>query len=32
MDSSSSGLGPVAGFCEYGNEHLDTIKGREFLD
>jgi hypothetical protein len=24
--------GPVAGFCEHGNEPLDSTKGEEFLD
>jgi len=23
---------PVAGSCEHGNEHSDSIKGGEFLD
>jgi hypothetical protein len=32
LDSPSSGQGPVADSCEYGNEFLDSIKGREFLD
>jgi hypothetical protein len=29
---SDSGREPVAGCCEYGNEPLDSIKGRKFLD
>jgi hypothetical protein len=32
LDSSGSGLGQVAGSCEYGNESLGSIKGGEFLD
>jgi hypothetical protein len=29
---TSSGHGPVAGSCEYGNEPSGSVKGREFLD
>jgi hypothetical protein len=32
MDSSGSGQGPVAGWCEHGNEPLGSIKGGDFLD
>jgi len=32
MDSSGSGLGPMAGSYEHGNERLGSIKGGEFLD
>jgi hypothetical protein len=32
MDSSGSGLGPVAGFYEYGNKPSGSLKGGEFLD
>jgi hypothetical protein len=32
LDSSSSGYGKVAGSSEHGNEHLGSMKGREFLD
>jgi hypothetical protein len=32
LDSSGSGLGSVAGSCEYGNEPSDSIKVMEFLD
>jgi len=32
LDSSGSGLGPVAGSCKYGNELSGSTKGREFLD
>jgi hypothetical protein len=32
MDSSSSGYGPVAGCCEYGNEPSGSIKGGQYLD
>jgi hypothetical protein len=31
LDSSGSGLGPVAGSCELGNELSGSIKGRKFL-
>jgi hypothetical protein len=31
MHSSGSGQGLVAGFCEHGNEPLDSVN-REFLD
>jgi hypothetical protein len=27
-----SGQDPVADICEHGNEHLGSIKGREFLE
>jgi hypothetical protein len=30
--SSGSGMGPVTGFCEHGNEHEDSKKRREFLN
>jgi hypothetical protein len=32
LDASDSGLGPVAGCCEHGNEHSGSIKGGKFLD
>jgi hypothetical protein len=32
LNLSGSGWGPVAGSLEHGNEHLGSIKGREFLD
>jgi hypothetical protein len=32
LDLSGSGYGPLAGHCEGGNEHFDSIKGEEFLD
>jgi hypothetical protein len=32
MDSSGSGKGPVAGFCEQGNEPSSYVKGREFVE
>jgi hypothetical protein len=32
LDSSGSVEGPMAGSCEYGNEHSVSIKGGEFLD
>jgi hypothetical protein len=32
LDVSISGLGPVAGSCDCGNEPSESIKGREFLD
>jgi len=32
VDASGSGYRKVAGSCEYNNEHLDSIKCREFLD
>jgi hypothetical protein len=32
LDASASGQGPVAGFCEHGNEPSDPVEGREFLD
>jgi hypothetical protein len=28
----SSGQGPIAGSCEYDNEHPHSFKGREFID
>jgi hypothetical protein len=31
LDASGSGLGPLAGSCEHGNEPLDSMKGRNFL-
>jgi len=30
--ASGSGVGPVAGSCEHGNESLGSIKGGKFLD
>jgi hypothetical protein len=32
LDASASGLGPVAGCCEHGNEPSGSIRGEEFLD
>jgi hypothetical protein len=32
VDLSGSGLGPVVGCCENGNECTSSIKGGEFLD
>jgi hypothetical protein len=32
VDWNHLAQGPVAGCCEHGNEPLDSIKGREFLD
>jgi hypothetical protein len=32
LDTSDSRQGPVAGYCEYGNEPLGSIKGGQFLD
>jgi hypothetical protein len=32
LNLSSSGQGPVTGFCEYGNEPSGSIKVREFLE
>jgi hypothetical protein len=32
LDGVGSGLGQVAGACEYGNELLGSIKCGEFLD
>jgi hypothetical protein len=32
LNTSGSGYGPVMDPCEYGNEILDSIEGREFLD
>jgi hypothetical protein len=32
LDRSGSGWGQVVGCCEYGNEHLGSLKYREFLD
>jgi hypothetical protein len=31
-DASGSGLGPVTGCCEHGNEPSGSIKGGEILD
>jgi hypothetical protein len=31
LDASGSGEEPVVGSCEHSIEHLDSIKGREFL-
>lgn len=32
LDPFFSGQGPVAEFCEYGDEPFDSIKGEEFVD
>jgi hypothetical protein len=32
LDLSGSGQGPVAGYCEHGNELSVSIKAGEFLD
>jgi hypothetical protein len=32
LDSIGSGLGPVAGFCEHGNEPSGSIKCWEILE
>jgi hypothetical protein len=32
LDASGSGQGPVAGFCEHGNEPAGSIKVRKFLN
>jgi hypothetical protein len=32
LDASGSGQGLMTGSQEHGNEHLDSIKGGEFLD
>jgi hypothetical protein len=32
VDASASGDGPLAGFCEHGNEHSGSIKGGQFRD
>jgi hypothetical protein len=32
LDSTYWGLGPVAGFCEYGNENSSSIKGGKVFD
>jgi hypothetical protein len=32
LDSCGLGLGPVAGYCEHGNEPSVSVKGVEFLD
>jgi len=32
MYQPDSGEGPVAGCCEHGNEHSDSVKSGEFLD
>jgi hypothetical protein len=32
MDSSGSGLGPLVGSYEHGNESSVSIKGKRFLD
>jgi hypothetical protein len=31
LDSYNTGQELVAGFCEHGSEHLDSVKGNEFL-
>jgi hypothetical protein len=32
LNTSGSGEGPVAGFCEHGNEPPGSMKGEEFID
>jgi hypothetical protein len=32
LDSAGSGWRSVVGSSEHGNEHLGSMKGREFLD
>jgi hypothetical protein len=32
LDSSGSGQGPVAGYCEHGNEPSGSIKGGVFIE
>jgi hypothetical protein len=32
VDTFASCYGPVAGFCELGNEFSGSIKGRKFID
>jgi hypothetical protein len=32
LDLCDSGWGPLAGFCQNGNEHSGSIKCSEFLD
>jgi hypothetical protein len=32
LDSSGSGQGPVAGYCEHFNEPSGSVKRRGFLD
>jgi hypothetical protein len=32
LDASGSGLGPLVGSCEHGNEPSGSIKGGEFFD
>jgi len=32
LEACGSGLGPVVGLCEHGNEIPGSIKGGEFLD
>jgi len=32
LDLCGSRYGSVAGFCEHGHEHSNSIKGGEFLD
>jgi hypothetical protein len=32
LDASGTGLGPVIGSCEHGNEPSGSIKGEELLD
>jgi hypothetical protein len=32
LDAAGSGWLPVAGSCEHGNKHSDSIKGGEFVD
>jgi hypothetical protein len=32
LDASGSAWKPVGGSCEHGNEPLNSIKGKEFLD
>jgi hypothetical protein len=32
LDASGSGLGPVTGCCDYGNETSGSVNFEEFLD
>jgi len=32
LDTNDTGYGPVAGFCEHGNEPSGSIKSGKFLD
>jgi hypothetical protein len=31
LDSAGSGQGPIAGFCEYGNEPSDSIRKQDIF-